>query len=201
VKAVPEQLTGVRFTNATGEADSARCASPGDESTELSGQLFRYEKVELKGASVFVSTTSGDPLVTVNKVGKGTVIFSAVPDLLGIDERITPFAAHTLAHIFASATPVRVTGDVEYLLNRTGTGWVVTMLNNNGVMKPQQGMAQVDRNAYVNVTIALPNQQIQSAMDWTTDKNVEVKTQNGQQLLNVQLAPGGIAVVEIKTKP
>ena len=29
-------------------------------------------------------------------------------------------------------------------------GWVVTVINNHGVFKPQQGMAQVDRNARGN---------------------------------------------------
>ena len=51
--------------------------------------------------------------------------------------------------------PVKVTGDVEYLINRTANGWIVTLLNNNGVFKPQQGMAQVDRSAYVTATIKI----------------------------------------------
>ncbi len=104
---------------------------------------------------------SGEPIVTVNKVGKGSVVFVAVPDLLGEDERMTPFAAHMLAHVFADAVPVKVTGDVEYLINRTANGWVVTLLNNNGVFKTQQGMAQVDRSAYVNVDDYAARQQIE----------------------------------------
>src|SRR4030095_12577501 len=109
-------------------------------------------------------------IVTVNRVGKGSVVFAAVPDLLGEDERITPFAAHMLSHVFADAVPLKVTGDVEYLINRTANGWIVTLLNNNGVFKTQQGMAQVDRSAYVTVTIGLRNGKIQSATDWITDR-------------------------------
>jgi hypothetical protein len=199
IRGIPEQLIGVRLTNAVAEADTARCSASGETDGELNGQLFRYEKLELKGAAALISSATRDPLVTVNKVGKGSVIFSAVPDLLGVDERMTPVAAHMLAHVFASATPVKVRGDVEYLLNRTTTGWVVTMLNNNGVNKPQQGMATVDRNAYVDATITLTDQ-VQSATEWTTDKPVEVKTQNSQSTLTVRIAPGGVAVVELKTK-
>jgi hypothetical protein len=122
IKGIPEQFLGVHLTNATGESDGARCLLPGDETQDLSGQQFRYEKLELKGASALVTTNSGDALATVNKVGKGTVIFCAVSDLLGEDERMVPFAAHILAHVFADATPVNVRGDVEYLINRNTVG-------------------------------------------------------------------------------
>jgi len=194
IKNVPEQFVGVRLRNETGEAHNARCLAPSEEAQDLKSQIFRYEKLELKGATALITTMSDEPLVTVNKVGKGTVVFAAVPDLLGEDERITTFAAHMLAHIFADATRVKVVGDVEYLINRTSNGWIVTMFNNNGVLKPQQGMAQVDRSADVNVTITLAGQQIQSAVDWTTDSPLKVYGGN----VSVRIPPGGLTVVELR---
>jgi hypothetical protein len=68
-------------------------------------------------------------------------------------------------------------------------------LNNNGVSKPQQGMAQVDRSAYVNVTISIKGQRVQSASEWTEGKRLSI---NAEQV-SVRLAPGGVAVVELKT--
>jgi hypothetical protein len=195
IKNVPPQLLGVQLTNATAEADSARCLSPGEAQPDLSGQVFRYERVELKGATTLIAAPNGDPLVTVNKVGKGSIVFSALPDLLGEDERVTPFAAHMLAHVFADATPVRVSGDVEYLINRTDNGWIVTLLNSNGVYKTQQGMAYVDRNAYVNVAIALRGEKIQAASEWLSDAALKADA-NG---VNLHIAPGGVAIVELKT--
>jgi hypothetical protein len=121
------------------------------------------------------------------------VVLSVLPDWLGLDDRMTPFAAHMLAHIFADATPVKVTGDVEYLINRTANGWIVTLLNNNGVSKTPQGMAQVDRSAYVTVSISLRNEKIQSATDWITDRALNHQS--------IQIAPGGVAVVEVRTTP
>ena len=193
IKNIPAQVLGVRLTNATAEADTARCS----DGTDLNGQMFRYEKVELKGATTLIAAANGDALVTVNKVGKGSVIFAALPDLLGVDERVTPFAAHMLAHVFADATPVQVRGDVEYLINRTDSGWLVTLLNNNGVYKTQQGMAQVDRNAYVDVSISFRGEKILSATDWIND--TALKVQSDQTTLRI--TPGGVAVVELKTKP
>lgn len=194
IKGVSPQMIGVSLTNATAEADSARCLSPGEDAQDLSGQMFRYEKVELKGATTLIAAANGDPLVTVNKVGKGTVVFSALADLLGEDERVAPFAAHMLAHVFADATPVQVRGDVEYLINRTSKGWVITLLNNNGVYKTQQGMAQVDRNAYVNVSITVRGEKIQSANEWISDAALTVDLDG----IKLRIAPGAIAVVELK---
>ena len=92
----------------------------------------------MKGAEVLIATPSNEPLVTINKLGRGKVVFVAVPDLLGEDERITTFAAHLLTHLAADATPVKVDGEVEYLINRNSHGWVVTLFNDNGVFKPVQ---------------------------------------------------------------
>jgi len=194
IKNVQEQFSGVRLLNNTGEAHNARCLAAGEELQDLKGQIFRYEKIELKGATALMTTLSGEPIVTVNKVGKGSVVFAGVPDLLGEDERITPFAAHMLAHVFADAVPVKVTGDVEYLINRTANGWIVTLLNNNGVFKTQQGMAQVDRSAYVNVAIALRGQQIRSANEWTTDSSLKVEAGS----ISVRIAPGSLSIVELR---
>ena len=195
IKNVPPQLSGIQVTNASAETDGARCLLPGDEQQDLSGQMFRYERVELKGATTLIAAPNGDPLVTVNKVGKGSVVFAALPDLLGEDERVTPFAAHMLAHVFADATPVRVSGDVEYLVNRSENGWIVTLLNSKGVYKPQQGMAQVDHNAYVDVSITLRGEKIQSASEWTSD--AALKADAGG--VNLRIAPGGVAIVALKT--
>jgi len=199
IKGLPAELLGVRLTGVTGEAHNARCLALEEVPQDLHGQVFRYEKVELKGAQPVITTTNGDPLVTVNKVGKGIVIFSTVPDLLGEDERITPFAAHMLAHVFTDATPIKVTGDVEYLVNRTDKGWVVTLFNNNGVFKPQQGLAQVDRRAYVTVGISLRGANISRAEEWISDQSLEIKKQTGTaDGITVNIAPGGIAIVELQ---
>ena len=200
IKGVPIELLGVRLTGETGEAHNARCLAPGEPAQDLHGQVFRYAKLELKGAQALITSTNGEPFVTVNKVGKGSVVFAALPDLLGEDERITPFAAHLLAHVFADATPLKVRGDVEYLVNRNENGWVVTLFNNNGVFKPQQGMAQVDRSANVTATIGLTGEPVQKAWDWISEKEVEVKNQSGQNGVTVTIAPGSVAIIELRIK-
>ncbi|HEX8174799.1 MAG TPA: hypothetical protein VF543_06740 [Pyrinomonadaceae bacterium] len=200
VKGLPADLTGVRVRDETAEADDARCLIGGEENANLRGQLFRYNRIE-KGsnAKVLMETPSGDALVTVNTVGRGRVIFSALPDMLGLDERLTPFAAHLFAHLFTDATPVRVRGDVQYLINRTGRGWVVTLINNQGVYKPQQGLAQVDRRAVVDVSISLRGgrTRLAGASEWTEDKKLNLSREGGEESVRLSLQPGAVQIVEL----
>ena len=74
---LPRELLGVRMTTATAEADSARCVSPNEATRYLERADFRYQKVELNGAAALIVAPNGDPLVTINKLGKGKVVFSA----------------------------------------------------------------------------------------------------------------------------
>jgi hypothetical protein len=198
VKGLPEELLGARLLGEKAEADDARCLSPNEAVADLRGQMFRYERIEVrKGAQVLIETPAKDPLVTVNKVGQGSVVFVALPDLLGEDERLTPFAAHLLAHLGNDATPVRVRGEVEYLVNRTERGWVVTLINNRGVLKPQQGLAQIDRSASVQVTVSLLGKGIEQAREWTEDRRLDISKENGQSTVKLNIAPGSIAIVEL----
>jgi hypothetical protein len=198
VKGLSSELLGVRLTGEKLEADEASCLSPGEAAQSLSGQMFRYERaVAGKGAQVFIRSQTGDPLVTVNELGRGKVVFVALADLLGEDERLPPFVAHLLAHLCSDATPVRVRGEVEYLVNRTERGWVVTLLNNKGVWKPQQGMAQVDRSASVNVSLSLKGKGIEQAREWTEDRPLNISRESGQTSVQVNLAPGGISIIEL----
>ncbi|MDT5124138.1 MAG: hypothetical protein QOC96_3620 [Acidobacteriota bacterium] len=197
-KGLSEELLGVRLLGATAEADDARCLLPNESNTDLRGQMFRYERIELrKGTQVLMQTAANEPLVTINQVGRGQVIFCALPDLLGEDERLTPFVAHLLAHLFADVTPVRVSGEVEYLINRNARGWVVTLINNKGVLKPQQGLAQVDRSASVEVTLDLKGQRIEQAREWTSEKQLEVLRDKERSSVKLNIAPGGISIVEL----
>src|ERR1043166_7669189 len=133
----------------------------------------RRRKQTTRGAEVLMKTPAGDPLVTVNRLGRGRVVFCAVPDLLGLDERLVPAAAHMLTHLLADAAPVAVRGDVEYLVNRNARGWVVTLFNNRGVYKPQQGLAEVKRDEYAQVSLSLGG--LTRADEWTTDEELPVR--------------------------
>jgi hypothetical protein len=200
-KGLPADLLGMRLLGSTAEADDAQCLAAGEPKTDLAGQVYAYERVETRGAEVLLKTPSGDPVVTVNRVGRGRVVFCAVSDLLGLDERFVPAAAHTLAHLFESATPVRVGGDIEYLVNRNERGWIVTLINNRGVYKPQQGLAQVRRDEAADVSLELGGDAIARASEWTTDEELKVERAERVNLVKLSVPAGGVRIVELVTRP
>ncbi|HEX7722573.1 MAG TPA: hypothetical protein VF397_10470 [Pyrinomonadaceae bacterium] len=200
VKGLPSEILGVRFTGETGEAHNAMCLSPNEPPQELHGGIFRFDEIELKGAQALITTPSNRPLVTINKVGLGQVVLVGVRDFLGEDERLPPFVAHLLVHLAADATPVHVDGDVEYLVDRNSRGWVVTLFNDNGVFKPQQGLSQVDPSASVQVKLSLRGAPVLRANEWTSDQVIAIQKQvNQPDSVTVNIAPGGVAVVELVT--
>jgi hypothetical protein len=196
-KGLPAELLGVRDLNETAEADDATCAAPNEPQAELRGQVFRYQRIEPRGADVLIKTPTGEPLVTVNRVGKGRVVFCAIPDLLGLDGRLTPVAAHLLAHLFDGATPVRVSGDVEHLVNRTARGWAVTLINNRGVYKPPQGMAQVDRSEAIEISLELSSSGIERAFEWTSDTELKIEKDGNRDVARLTIPAGGLRIVEL----
>jgi len=59
-------------------------------------------------------------------------------------------------------------------------------------------MAQVDRSAYVSVTLSAPEQTITKAVNWINDADVAVKKTNGRSEVELSIAPGGVAVIELR---
>jgi hypothetical protein len=197
-KGLPAELLGVRALGSEAEADDAECLAASEPKTDLAGQVYRYERVEARGAKVLMKTPSGDPLVTVNTVGRGSVVYCAVPDFLGLDERLVPAAAHTLAHLLGDVTPVRVEGEVEYLFNRNTRGWVVTLINNRGVYKPQQGLAQVRRDESAEVRLEGVNSvRFKRAAEWTTGAELKVARGANNDTVTLTVPPGGVRIVEL----
>jgi hypothetical protein len=69
-------------------------------------------------------------------------------------------------------------------------------------LKPQQGLAQVDRSASVEVSLSMKGKGIERAREWTNDKPLNISRENGQSVVKLNIAPGGIAIVElINSKP
>jgi len=113
---------------------------------------------------------------------------------LSITKRAIPVVARLMAHLTRGLMPVEVDGDVQWLLNKTRTGWAVTLLNPAGQWKPQQGIAPTDfrQNRMVTIRSRVP---IQAAHDrMLTSERLIVKNNT----VSCEVTAGGVRVISLK---
>ena len=190
----PEDVLGVRLTDRTGQADSARCDLDGHQ---MNGGTFSFRIVQLAGARSIVSAPSGEPLVTRHEVGDGAVILTMVP--FGLQENLNAvcFLPHVLDHLTSGLLPLRVTGDVEYVVNRNEDSWLVTLLNNRGVYKLPAEPESVDRRWTQRAYITLAERPTQLT-DWVTGQPMTAQKAGSDWTVSVDLPPGDFRIVRIR---
>ena len=99
-------------------------------------------------------TSDNKHLAVMIPRGKGQLLYVGVPLGLCVDERPHPVLAHVLRHVVQGLTPVRAVGDVEWVLNRLDDGgWLLALLNNSGVDKPQHGIVPTRHEEFRTVQI------------------------------------------------
>ena len=123
----------------------------------VAAQVFRHRELKAGKDRVLATTTDKAPLALARSLGAGQVIVVGAPLGLGLDERPVPVLALLLRHLAAGLTPVRVTGDMEWTLNKLDDGgWLVALFNNRGVIKPQHGMLPTDEREAQRVMLRVP---------------------------------------------
>jgi hypothetical protein len=116
---------------------------PGGAGARLASNVYRYKAVPKQGGEVLATTPDGKPVVVAFPRGQGRVIVIGVPLAIGVDDRPVPVLAPLMQHLTQGLLPVKVGGDVEWVVNKLDApagGWLVTLLNNRGVLKPQHGV-------------------------------------------------------------
>lgn len=159
----------------------------------MEDQMFYYTAAKLrKGAqaAVFTADERQDPLVIVSSYGKGKVILS-MPDFLKeqYTNRMLKIFHDLMAELRDRTLPLKVEGDVQYLVHRNRKGWLVSLFNNYGSGfnrtwdNPQN---QNDPKYDVSVTIK-PGFKYKTVREWFT----------GSSQLTLNVPAGDVRVVEI----
>jgi hypothetical protein len=192
---LPADLIGLRLG---GKRQTAEHWSPTDGNRQLTTP-FELETIEIAGARpLAIAGEPGWPIITRHAVGEGAVIVTLVPRMMGQDERAHPALPWLMNGLTRSLLPIEIVGvdgkpvrgKVGYQVNRTKTGWLVGLMNHDGLDKTQHGIARVDRTAYVDVVIKTP-QAVKSAKEFTSPRDLQV--QNGSVIVRVH--PGDVQVV------
>ena len=93
-----------------------------------------------------------------------------------------------LAH---ATVPIELSGDpIQYQINHTPNGWVVELINNNGVIKRGDQPAIIDANAIARVTLR-PKGKCLSANEWKANR-----TYPNADEIHLEVGPGQSAFVE-----
>ena len=145
------------------------------------------------------------PLITRHQVGKGAVILTLAPRMLGQDERAHPALPYLLNGLTDGLLPIevrlaggkRLGGETMYQVNKTKDGWLVALYNHRGLDKTQTGIARVDRKAYVDVEIRteLP---VTAAKEWTEPRELSTRKDGQHTLIGVRVHPGDVQVVGLR---
>jgi hypothetical protein len=142
-------------------------------------------------------------LITRNSVGKGAVIVILVQQGLGVDERAHPCLPVLMNALTEELVPVEVRlkngdrprGVIMYSFNKTKDGWLVSLFNQRGIDKTQNGIARVDRKQFVDIVLKT-KLNVASAREMTEPRPLAVK--GGEIALRV--SAGDMCVVAITKK-
>lgn len=202
-RGIPASLTGLKPTGKTVTAEEWTPEGGG----ALACTPYDVAEVELTGAKPLASANPKAPIITRHAVGQGAVITTLIPRMIGQDERAHPSLPWLMNGVTAGLMPVevrsatgdRLNGEVMYQLNRTKDGWLVMVMNNQGVDKTQNGVARVDRSKFADV-IVRTTQPVKSAKEYTGPSDLKVEKKGDASEIRVRIPAGDVLVVGLVTK-
>jgi hypothetical protein len=174
---------------ATAEADGYRWL--GDEKVHASPR-FRYQAIT--GGRALATTSDGKAFCSAFDRGKGRLIYLSVPRGLSIAKQAIPVVPRLFAHLTRGLMPIEVDGDVEWMVNRSDKGWLVTLLNPAGAVKPQQGITPTDyrENRKITIRSRVP---VKSASDRLLPTDAFTVKENKVDLI---VQAGSVRIIELK---
>jgi len=135
------------------------------------------------------------PVVLWSKAGKGG-IFWVLGEAQG--HNFFPILTELFKHIAEHALPVRVTGDIQWLANKTDDGWVIGLLNNLGVYpKHPYQEPDVDPRDGKEVVIEYPGE-MADIQEWVTEKRLQADRHGRTSSLSVTVPAGDVRIVQFR---
>ena len=167
-----------------------------DSHTTIPSQLFHFRSIS-GTADRILATANDDPVAVARPIGKGQLFFVGVPFGLGSDERPVPILPLILQKIAAGLMPVSASGDVEWAANKLDNGgWVLTLLNNKGHIKPQHGVLPTDQAQLVSVSLhaSFP---VEQSSEWLTGSQVQWTSHPGGSEAAITISASAVRFVEL----
>jgi len=184
--------------------------SVSDRKTFALSESYEMEVVKLKGATPLLKDANGNILACENNFGKGHVLVSTVDYLIpkdGNDKNVYslnkmvygkkfPFVEYFLKSIVKEVLPLKVTGDIEYGMNKLSDGWLLYLINNKGVTKFTNKAQKLDMSKTAKVEVSLKDVNTSEITELREQKTIAKDDKNNS--FSVDVPPGGIKVIKIK---
>ncbi len=199
-KDLPQKLTGLKASGRITRAEDWSL----DGVVTMQATPFEVAQVELHGAMPLAIIDEKTPLILRHAVGAGAVIIHLVPHGLGLDERAHPSLPVLMNALTDDLLPFDVrlangqhpTGEIMYHVNKTKDGWLLSFFNQRGIDKTQNGIARVDRRAFVDVSVRT-KLKVASLRELTEPRDLAVGKDGAIEL---RIAAGDVQVVAVRVK-
>ncbi len=179
----PEEASGYRWHLAASES--------ADATTVHAAPAFEFRPVPAGAGRPIARTAEGKVFCSSIDRGEGRIVYLSVPRGLSISKHAHPVVARLMAHLTRGLMPIEVDGDVQWLVNKTSSGWAVTLLNQAGQKKPQQGITATDfrENRQVTIRCKVP---VSTASDLLLPTDPLVVRNN---TLRCEVSAGGVRII------
>ena len=192
--AFPEKFLGMRIK--PGVSVGTQIQTPLTLNTALTGAPYYYRDLAVeKKTDILAWSDNGSALMAWRRHGRGIVITCASEDWLDTRGHLLPLAPGLLRTFADAFLPTVGSANAQLLFNRTGDGWIIGLINNNGVKKSPTQAATVDTTETSDCVLKFKN-----------DIPLQFSPRFGQfqwdsaaNGLSARLQPGEIAVVKAVT--
>ncbi|MBQ9338238.1 MAG: hypothetical protein IJS14_13180 [Lentisphaeria bacterium] len=171
---------------------------------------YVLDRVELAGAKSLMKLSDGTDVFTSFDFGKGRVIVATprwlVPDFEdgGTESKTAltrtatgalkfKYTRALLDKIVEEVLPIKVSGEIQYGLNKTKTGWLLYMFNNEGITKFTDTPETFDPKKTARVTVQLKDISALYAFDLCSRESFEIR--DGKFTVEVQ--PGKYRILTL----
>jgi hypothetical protein len=185
-------------------AKSLRWSQPPSSASPVATPEFEFQPINVmdvansapSGWKVLAATDTGDCYCATADRGNGRIVYLSIPKGLTLTRQLHPIVPHLIARLTRDQMPLEVSGEVEWMLNRTSNGWLLTLLNPAGQDKPQQGITPTDyrQSRLVKVKARFP---VTPVSDWLAPGEV-FWTVEPQNRLQIQVPAGSVRIVELR---
>ena len=197
---IPEEFRAIKVNGYSNSSEDIH-AEAGGQDYAMTNKPYHLANTE---ASQPVCTVYRDnsnrPVALWSKAGKGG-IFWVLGDFAQANI-LFPVNTGLLKQLADHALPVKVTGDIQWLANKTKDGWVIGLLNNRGVsvkaVDPYNEMTNPGENKEIAVEYA---GSMTDVREWITGEKIPVKREGSGSSLSVTVPAGDIRIVQFRSGP